>query len=263
VEVLSEKVAELTKPSRAEAKTKWRNRVLTLTCCALVALGTLCLLRSDLKSTPLYHGKPQKYWINCVGYRGAEPGMFDFDSNAIPLLLIAVNIRETPGRKFERFIWRKAPRFVQDRLIYPAYADLIHTNAAIILSGLADANTLADVFRQNPDPIVRIHAINGLTGNLEDTATRSLIEGMSDASAEVRAAAALGLASTERAKVVSAVPAILRNIHDPDPDARKFALWALANYADLTKETVPELKKALNDPDEGVRRLVARLLDGN
>jgi len=54
-----------------------------------------------------------------VGYRGAEGYGFPFDSNAVPLLLKAVKVRDTASRRMARRVWSALPSRLARRLEYP------------------------------------------------------------------------------------------------------------------------------------------------
>jgi HEAT repeat protein len=123
--------------------------------------------------------------------RANIPGI---DLRALPLLIKALESRDTSLDNAYQLLWNKSPQVVQARLAKPVPAVEIRANAAMILAQMEEGArpaipALVRVLKSDSSDVVRYNAATCLlaigTGN--PTARAALIEvSINDSSAEVR-----------------------------------------------------------------------------
>jgi len=101
---------------------------------------------------------------------------------------------------------------------------------------------------RDPDPAVRLQAIETLGENHDSRAAGWLVTALRDTEAQVRAAAARGLSNRQH---LPATPELLPLLDDPDETVRAPAAQALGAHRNW--EAVEPLLKALTDPAPAVR----------
>jgi hypothetical protein len=182
---------------------------------------------------PVYQGKPDIFWINSLTNGWQK---FFYNSNTIPILLKAVETR------------------------YGLGAATIRSNAASLLAEKGDAKILIPLLKNDFDPVVRKLAADGLVFDTGSNVTLALIHALGDKDSKVRAAAAAGLCLAAREQEPSAVPALVKNLADSDPEVRYETAIALSGYTNGVSAIIPALKKALKNPNGEIRKSAAEAL---
>jgi hypothetical protein len=99
-----------------------------------------------------------------------------------------------------------------------------------------------------------------LVFNTETNVTLALIDALGDKDSKVRAAAAAVLCQAAREQEPSAVPALVKNLADSDPEVRYETAIALSGYTNGVSAIIPALKKALKNPNGEIRKSATEAL---
>jgi len=229
---------------------KKRPWFLTLAVCLTVLFALGCLLVFSHRPEPIINGKPESFWVNGLPANFQE--IAGLGSNAVPVLLKAIERRQDPITRTYRDLWPKLPGWIQRRWPRPVDAPALRKAAAAMLSRMADHKVLIAILKNNPDPEVRLWVIMPLMQNSERPITLALIEALQDKDTRVREVAMAGLATNDR-DIKPAIPALIKCLRDKVPAMRWWAVKILGSQPAGIEAALPELKRALKDPDKRVR----------
>jgi len=199
-------------------------------------------------------GKPETFWINSLP--GNSKQLYDLGSNAVPVLLKAVDLRQDPITRGYRKLWPKMPNWVKRLWPRPVDAAMVRLTATGLLTQVGNSKIFIRVLTENADPEVRLRVIRQLTVNSEKAVTLALTQALEDKDSRVRGAALLGLSLTDRDHG-PAIPALIKCLRDNNPGMRQWAVMTLCMDSSGFEAALPELKLALKDPDKRVRDAVA------
>lgn len=226
----------------------------------MCAMGTALWLRAYVgRREPTYQGRTESYWVNNLSPQFSEQVLRALGSNAVPVLLKAIQRRESATTRLYNNIWPKLPQKLKGRLSPPTNPSQIRTNAALLLMNTADAGTLTHVLTNHFDPIVRYVAANGLMQKRSPDVTAALVVALNDSDTRVRRAAVLSLSTEGRDESIT-TPAIAGSLQDPDPGVRLWAGSTLLDRSNGVDLAFLEIKKAATSTTPDVRRAAEAVL---
>ena len=115
---------------------------------------------------------------------------------------------------------------------------------------------LQQVVTEDEHPAVRAYAIRTLTGLTSDMSLPTLEMGLQDQDRAVRLEAIRAIGRIDDERAVRNLERLL--FDDPDPQIRRFAVQAIGARRDENARSI--LERAAQDPDSGVRKMVAHTL---
>lgn len=186
---------------------------------------------------PLYEGKPLDFWLKTFGL---GPGAFPravLGSNAIPVLLLALERRDGLIQTAYKNVWSNMPLAARKRMPRPVDSVLVRANACCVLLAMGEEASpaiprLIRLLKEDSDSCVRMMAVQAFqrvgVGNME--VTTAMVQALGDREPEVRATAAksLGTAGTNSDMVVRA---LTKSLRDGAPKVREAATAALLRVA--------------------------------
>ena len=139
----------------------------------------------------------------------------------------------------------------------PATAPELH----IIASELAQEKMLEMLLLKlnDPDPFVRVEAVQGLGEIQRETSLVSLCDCLTDENLYVRAYAAEALGKIGRVDISLTLSRLLPALDDPSAYVRATMVLALGELQD--KRAADSIRELLHDEDESVRRMAAWALN--
>jgi hypothetical protein len=200
---------------------------------------------------PLFHGKPESYWIEHLSYRDEEQvkQWREFGSDGVDVLVRALYGASRPTDRVYRSVYRNMARILPRgvmRLLPAPRTDLTRStrmNVIDLLSRLSkDAKQATPVMARalrDEDHSVRQIAITFFTSGEDENCLLNQME--PGAKRDV-------------------LPEFIRAMQDPNEGLRNNAAIALRYYPEEAKVVVPILTKALQDPAPKVRQLAADAL---
>lgn len=118
---------------------------------------------------------------------------------------------------------------------------------------MGDPKALMSLVKNNPDPMVRMLAINGLVENADDAVTLVLVDALQDTDSGVRANALAGLGLMARNIVPGEIPALVKCLQDKDSWVSLYAASLLYGQPGGAEAALPELKKMLKSRNADLR----------
>lgn len=236
---------------------------LTLVVCLSVLLVGAWLVLWPRAPEAVFDRRPESHWIHTLG-RGGPWSEYEWSkvgTNAVEILLMAVERRGGAPFKPYQAVWPKLPAFLKKRLPPPVNVGSARTNAALKLAILGDPAILMRLLTNNHDPKVRAIAASVLASNGEEEVTAVLAEAAAnDKDPTVRCAALDGFSVDGRDRGI-AVATVQKCLRDKNPKVRITAagiLYAFDHFPrDLVDRIVPDVITALEDKEPKVRAIAA------
>lgn len=196
----------------------------------LLLLGFLLLVQDE----PSYHGKPLGYWINAIVENDPE-------------------LRVEATVVFQELLHDEDPKMRATAAFYLGRASPTNINLSLsIIPCLHDT-----------DNLVRKSAVHGLMffHPKDDRVILALMKVLRfDSDYEVRGAAfAVLLVCSDECK--PGIDELIDMLGDRDPESRSHAAWILGSMGRDGRQAVPQLRKALDDDVEWVRRAASEALN--
>jgi len=257
-------------------KIKRKRVVVLLFALAGFALGSGLLFHS-LFAPKLYNGKPESYWVNTLSLSFSTPFLKALGTNAVPVLLKAVEQRDNSAKRFYRHIWPSLPNRLKKHLLYPRDPSVVRSNAAMVLNlidemhsaniqdadfktvGTVDSRVLANLMEKNFDPTVRYLAACRFCLKKEPALTPIFIKCLTDGDAKVRHAVLLALGINCQDESVTG-PVFAKCLQDSDIDVRSSAALILMDFTNGLDLAVSEIKKAVTNSNPHLRRAASEAL---
>lgn len=118
---------------------------------------------------------------------------------------------------------------------------------------MGNAKALMSLVKNNPDPMVRMLALNGLVNNADDAVTLVMVEALKDRDAQVRQSAIAGLGLVARKVVPGEILALVKCLEDKDQMVLLQAAAILYDQPGGAEAAMPELKKLLKSRNADLR----------
>jgi HEAT repeat protein len=224
-----------------------------------------------------YGGQSASYWVSTVNAEFSTPFLKALGTNAVPVLLRAVEKRDNSAKRFYRRIWPSFPQPLKKHLLYPRDPSVIRSNAMMVLNfidemhsaniqdadlktvGPVDSKVLANLMENNFDPLVRYLAACRFCLKKEPTLTPVFIRCLNDSDTKVRHAVLLALANNCKDESVTG-PVFAKCLQDSDTDVRSSAALILMDFTNGLDLAVSEIKKAVTNLNPQIRRAASEAL---
>ena len=229
---------------------KNRKRIVFIALLVLVASVAAAWLAVRPRD-PLFHGKPESYWMAHLSYRDDEQvrQWRQFGPDGVRVLVRGLEGADRPGDRIYRHVYHGMRRMLPDlmlRLLPAPRMDLTRGTRMMVVGLLArlgnDAKLATPAMTRalkDEDPDVRQLAITFFTEGEDDNAPLNRMD------AETKG---------------NLLPLFLQAMQDKKSGVRNNAVIALRYYQEQAQMVAPVLVKALQDPDLQVRRVAADAL---
>lgn len=230
--------------------------------------------------SPTIHGKSEGYWINSLEKGVTVPNDMilwrSFGSDAVPILLKALQKRPGPSDRIYIWLLPKLPTTLRNKLPMPRDCAKIRASAAAMLTILDPKITIPSkplaLAISDESWMVRMNAIGCLSTvvlpALEEEPKQEILPSLLDASkdlnSEVRMVAVYSLCFfTNQAQAV--VPVLTNALHDTEPDVRVRASMALYKVDPASRSsaihTAYECVKNKRGSPHGAEELARKFLE--
>ncbi|WP_150107346.1 HEAT repeat domain-containing protein [Pedosphaera parvula] len=189
---------------------------------------------------PMFHGKPESFWLYGLtntfnpalvsAWSAHQRTWNEFGPEAVPLLVKAMQLQESPAQKAYSKYWNKLPARAQNLLPAPVNYSQIRIGALIML------NSVGRRHRVPLPPLVQA---------LEDSHWEMRMNALSCLGNNV-----LPTLGPEKEKLL---PALIRAMNDSHTEVRMNAAATLQYFPSNAQTVVPVLTKALNERDADIR----------
>ena len=220
---------------------------------------------------PIYGGKPEHYWVDMLANPTAfvqasqKAGIARTDCERI--LLRGLDRHGNPVSRLYLRWWPKFPVWLKARLPRPIDSAAVQKSAAILLPQNSDSQVVLRVLKNHPDPKVRIWIVDGFLSRVDNDATAVLIEALDDKDPQVCEEAVL-VCSIARRDTALMIVVAKKALESTDPKIRRYGIGIPQQLLDtyrisegsIKRSMSPDLVKALQDSDAGVRDLATNFL---
>ena len=203
---------------------------------------------------PLFHGKPESFWITNIVYGGPDEQTKqwqEFGPDGVWVLIRWLNRANHPLERAYRKTYRQlSPRLPGGllRLLPAPRMDSGRLTRVVVVELLSKLGRVAKIATpavagalQDEDPTIRMGAINFFTWPEDDNCLLNRLE------------------PNEKRKLL---PAFIQDLQDSGNwGVRNNAALALRYYSEQRETITPQLRKALKDPAPQVRLMAAEALN--